>query len=82
MMKTHSNQVKKKIIETVTYSKSAAIKPELYCKIAPMYKCCWHSVPAKIKPKHWPVQNSRKCKGDETGDICAADMKQISIFSK
>ena len=33
---------KNKRIETVTSSMSAAIEPELYCKITPMYKCCWH----------------------------------------
>ena len=32
-----------------------------------------------IKPEQWPVENQPthcKCKGDETGDTCAVDMKQ------
>ena len=41
------------------------------------------TVPDTIKPEQWPVQSHptyHKCKGDETGDACAADMKQISIW--
>ena len=36
-----------------------------------------------IKLEQWPVQSQlthHKFKGDKTGDTCAADMKQISIW--
>ena len=36
-----------------------------------------------MKLEQWPVQSQsthRKCKGDKTCDICAADMKQISVW--
>ena len=39
-------------------------------------------MPDTIKPEQWPVQSQsthHKCKGDKTGDTCAANMKQISI---
>ena len=41
------------------------------------------TVPDTIKPEQWPVQSQPthcKCKGDKTGDTCAADFKQISIW--
>ena len=70
--------------------KVAAIEPELYCKIAPIYKCCWQRTNQclvkkqrqthTIKPEQWPLQSQpahSKCKGDKTGDTCVADMKQI-----
>ena len=40
-------------------------------------------MPDTIKPEQRPFQNlptHRKCKGDKTGDTCAPDMKQISIW--
>ena len=40
-------------------------------------------MPNKTKPEKWPVQiqpTHGKCKGDETGDTCAADIKQIIIW--
>ena len=40
-------------------------------------------MPDIIKLEQLPVQSQpthRKCKGAETGDTCAADMKQISIW--
>ena len=40
-------------------------------------------MPNTIKLEQWPVQSQpahRKCKGDKTGDTCAADIKQISIW--
>ena len=70
--------------------KVAAIEPELYCKITPIYKCCWQWTNQclvkkqcqihAIKPEQWPLQSQPahcKCKWDKTGDTCVADMKQI-----
>ena len=40
-------------------------------------------MPDTIKPKQWPVQSHPthgKWKEDKTGDTCAADMKQTSIW--
>ena len=40
-------------------------------------------MPETIKTEQGPAQcqpTHRKCKGDETNDTCAADMKQISIW--
>ena len=40
-------------------------------------------MPGTTKPKQWPVQSQptqHKCKGDGTGNTCATDMKQISIW--
>ena len=39
-------------------------------------------MPDTTKPEQWPAQcqpTNPKCKGEKTGDTCAADMKQISI---
>ena len=79
-MQIHSTQVKNKRIEIVTCSKLAAIEPELYCKITPMYKCCWHwtnqclvNKQCRIQSEQWPVQSQPahcKCKGNETSDTC------------
>ena len=41
------------------------------------------TVPDTIKSEQSPVQSLptlRKCKGSKTGDTCAANMKQISIW--
>ena len=38
IMSMHNIQVKNKCIEIETCSKTAAIEPELYCKITPMYR--------------------------------------------
>ena len=40
-------------------------------------------MPDTIKLEQWPVQSQqthRKCKGEETGSSCAADMKEINIW--
>ena len=37
-------------------------------------------MPDTIKPEVQNQPTHRKCKGDETGDTCAADMKKISIW--
>ena len=40
-------------------------------------------MPDIIKLEQWPVESQpahHKCKEDETGDTCAAEMKQISIW--
>ena len=39
-------------------------------------------MPDTVKLEQWPVQSQpthRKCKGDETGDTSAADMKQYLV---
>ena len=53
----HSTQVKNKRTEMF---KVAAIEPELYCKITPMYKCCLHQTNQCLVKKQCQIQLNRK----------------------
>ena len=72
--------MKNKRIETVTCSMSPVIEPELYCKITPMYKCCWHWTNQCLINKQCQIQWNRNnglfkvsrriVNAKETNDTC------------